>query len=138
MAARRCTEPPNHACVEELDDDTRRANEDQARDLAASLDAAGYRISRAAGDAPVTVLPPNDIEVLARGEHERWCAERRRAGWQPGARDDARRRHPDLVWWDQLPEPSKERNRQIVKHWPKLLYKLGYQIWKPLTADATS
>lgn len=38
---------------------------------------------------------------LARLEHERWCADRRLDGWEHGEiRDDARRRHPSLVSFD--------------------------------------
>ncbi|TAK47256.1 MAG: hypothetical protein EPO23_12520 [Xanthobacteraceae bacterium] len=43
----------------------------------------------------------NTVRRLARLEHERWCADRRLDGWQYGeVRDDARRRHPSLVPFD--------------------------------------
>jgi transposase InsO family protein len=58
---------------------------------------------------------PARLEQLAELEHHRWMAERRLSGWQHGpTRDNLRRRHPDLVPWDQLPEASRRFDREIV------------------------
>lgn len=58
------------------------------------------------------------IEALAEAEHNRWCAERLLAGWAPageGARDNARRLHPDLRPWAELEEEAREKDRGAVE-----------------------
>jgi len=58
------------------------------------------------------------IEALAKAEHNRWCAERLLAGWAPsgeGARDNARRLHPDLRPWAALGEEAREKDRGAVR-----------------------
>jgi hypothetical protein len=57
------------------------------------------------------------IEALAQAEHNRWSAERLLAGWAPagdGARDNARRLHPDLRPWADLGEKAREKDRGAV------------------------
>ncbi|MDX6645409.1 MAG: hypothetical protein QOK40_1136, partial [Miltoncostaeaceae bacterium] len=79
------------------------------------------------GAAPAE-LDEADVELLARLEHERWCAARIAAGWGRGARDDAARRHPDLVSWDELGERSRELNRLFARALPRLLVRAGFQV----------
>lgn len=58
------------------------------------------------------------IEALAEAEHNRWSAERLLAGWAPageGARDNARRLHPDLRPWAALGEEAREKDRGAVR-----------------------
>lgn len=58
------------------------------------------------------------IEALAETEHNRWSAERLLAGWAPsgeGARDNARRLHPDLRPWALLSEEAREKDRGAVR-----------------------
>ena len=56
-----------------------------------------------------------DVECLARMEHERWMAMKWYAGWEHDVtRDDAARRHPDLVPYDQLSEDVKKHDRNAV------------------------
>jgi TrkA-N domain len=57
------------------------------------------------------VFPPDDLERIARNEHERFLDERKRT--EPG--------HPDLVAWDDLTEESKEVVRQQIREWPQVL-----------------
>jgi hypothetical protein len=64
-----------------------------------------------------------EIELLARMEHARWCAERLLAGWTPGPLDKRRRRTPYLVPYDQLEEPIKEYDRRPVRELPSLLWR---------------
>ena len=63
---------------------------------------------------------------MARMEHDRWCAERRRAGWTHGTkRDNDRKLHPDLVPWDELDEEAREKDRVMVRDLPAFLAKTG-------------
>ena len=46
-------------------------------------------------------------------------------------RDDAKRQHPDLVPYSQLPESEKEYDRLMAMNTLRLVRRLGYDIMKP-------
>jgi hypothetical protein len=50
-------------------------------------------------------------------------------GWRHGAeRDDANHLHPDLVSWESLPEPVREKDREVVRGLPEMLSEAGFRI----------
>ena len=60
-------------------------------------------------------LSAAETETLARLAHERWWAAKALAGWQFGpVRDDRKRLHPDMIPYDQLAEPIKQKDRDEV------------------------
>lgn len=65
--------------------------------------------------------PECDVERMAAKEHDRWCAEKRRAGWRHGARDDGLMFHPDLVAWRDLGEGERDKDRKAIRAIPALL-----------------
>ena len=66
-----------------------------------------------------------EIELMARMEHERWRAEKFLDGWQPGeTRDNKAKRHPDLLAYGELPESSREKNREAVRAIPEILARI--------------
>jgi hypothetical protein len=71
----------------------------------------------------------DEIEIMSRMEHARWCAERFISGWQYGpVRKDATFEHPSLVPWEQLSESEREKDRQAVRAIPAILQSAGYDI----------
>jgi hypothetical protein len=100
---------------DELAEFYRDSNRQQAASLPRTLRLDGRRrydivqAYRKGGDP--FVFPPEDLERIARNEHERFLDERKRT--EPG--------HPDLVSWDDLPEPSRETARQQIREWPQVL-----------------
>jgi RyR domain len=71
------------------------------------------------------------LEKLARNAHEVWAQKRIEDGWTLGPqRDDAQKKHPCLVPYDQLPESEKEYDRELVNQTLKTILALGYQIVK--------
>ena len=71
------------------------------------------------------------IEKLAENTHEVWSAKRMRDGWTYGPkRDDARKKHPDLVAYDKLTEGEKSYDREVVTQVVKVALALGYKISK--------
>ena len=55
----------------------------------------------------------NDIELLAKIEHDRWIAEKVIAGWSYGkVRDNVGLFHPDLIPYEELSEEKKNFDRQ--------------------------
>jgi ryanodine receptor 2 len=70
-------------------------------------------------------------EVLARNTHEVWSAGRIAAGWSYGkVRDDAKKHHPCLVPYEELPESEKEYDRATSLETLKVIVSLGYVIGK--------
>jgi len=115
---------------DELDESTKEANRAQAADIGTKLAAVGCRIQAWTdwtGDG--LAFTPEEIEIMAELEHERWCQERRAEGWTAGpTRDDERKVTPYLVDWDQLPDDVKDYDRNAVRALPELLTFAGYEI----------
>jgi hypothetical protein len=80
-------------------------------------------------------LPPDLVpltERLAENAHDLWAAQRLAQGWRHGLqRDDAKKLHPCLVPYDQLPESEKEYDRVAALGTLKAILKLGYRIVPP-------
>ncbi len=71
------------------------------------------------------------VEKMAENVHEVWAETRIRQGWCYGPeRDDAKKTHPCLVPYNQLPESEKEYDRNTSIETLKLIIKLGYRIEK--------
>ena len=69
------------------------------------------------------------IEQLAENNHDHWARQRIEAGWIYGPqRDDARKTHPDLVPYGDIPESEKDYDRTSVIETLKVILTLGYQI----------
>jgi hypothetical protein len=78
---------------------------------------------------------PEDLlaltEQLAENTHEIWAQQRMADGWTYGSkRDDATKKHPDLVPYSDLPEGEKEYDRRTAMETLKMIIALGYEIKK--------
>ena len=70
-------------------------------------------------------------EALSRNAHDVWTNSRMAEGWRWGTvRDVARKLHPSLVPYDDLPEREKEVDRRVVQGTIKAMLALGYRIEK--------
>jgi hypothetical protein len=106
----------------------RESNRDQAAHVSLKLAAVGRSIAPLTDwDAAHRAFSDEEVEVMARLEHDRWVAERRRGGWRPGPRDPERRTTPHLVDWDELSEEVREYDRIFVRGLPALLASVGLQ-----------
>ena len=82
------------------------------------------RIELPAALAPLT-------EALARNVHEVWAAPRIAQGWRFGPeRNDARKEHPCLIPYEELPEEERTYDRQTALETLKLIEHLGFEIRK--------
>jgi ryanodine receptor 2 len=71
-------------------------------------------------------------ERLAANAHDIWARQRINEGWRHGpTRDDAKKQHPCLVPYDQLPESEKEYDRKAAMETLKAIIALGYHIEQP-------
>lgn len=68
-------------------------------------------------------------EKLARNAHEVWAQQRMADGWRWGeVRDDARKLHPCLVPYEELPESEKIYDRATAMETVKAILGLGFRI----------
>jgi hypothetical protein len=71
-----------------------------------------------------------ELESLARDEHERWVEDLVRQGWQRshGPKNPERRLHPSLVPWDKLSEEEREKDRAAVRALPEIVSRAGLRL----------
>jgi ryanodine receptor 2 len=71
------------------------------------------------------------LEAMAKNVHEVWAQTRIAQGWQYGPeRNDAEKRHPMLIPYEDLPEEEKVYYRNTSVETLKLILKLGFVIEK--------
>jgi hypothetical protein len=79
-------------------------------------------------------VPPDLLDLadtLARNVHDTWAQERIRQGWQYGPeRNDAKKLHPCLVPYDDLPDSEKIYDYNTAMETIKVILGLGYGIEK--------
>ena len=68
-------------------------------------------------------------ELLAKNAHDIWARQRMAEGWRYGPeRSDARKEHPSLLPYEELPESEKEYDRNAAMQTLKAIIALGYRI----------
>jgi RyR domain len=112
---------------DELPEDLREANRAQARDLGNKLELLEATATTTSPARPFA-FAEEEIEMLARYEHDRWVSERIAAGWTYGKRDDAAKTHDLLVPWLYLSAKKQEVDREMVRGIPKLVEAAGFFI----------
>lgn len=94
-------------------------------DSAAAYDPRPIDVSNIDLDADLEDL----TEAVAENAHDIWARARMDEGWTYGpVRDDARKLHPDLVPYAQLPESEKEYDRLMAMNTLRLVRRLGFDI----------
>jgi len=114
-----------------LPEHLKESNRSQADGIGEKLQTAGYRIAPLADwDAPLARFSQEEIETLARLEHDRWVDERKRAGWTyaAGEKNIEKKTSPYLLPYDGLTEEIKELDRNTVRELPAFLSRVGYTI----------
>src|SRR5437588_12653129 len=70
-------------------------------------------------------------ERLAKHAHDIWAQQRLKDGWTLGdKRDDAKKMHPCLVPYEDLPDSEKTYDRNAAMQTLKAIIALGYEIEK--------
>ena len=71
------------------------------------------------------------VELMAKNVHEVWAAARIKEGWTYSReRDDANKKHPNLIPYSALPDSEKGYARLMALDTIKLVKKLGFEIIK--------
>lgn len=69
------------------------------------------------------------VEEMSKNVHEVWAATRISQGWTYGeGRNDAKKKHPCLVPYEELSEEEKAYDRNTSIETIKLILKLGFKI----------
>jgi len=124
------------AAWEDLPEDTKESNRKQADRIGVILEEHGYHIAPLTDwKAAYLVFDENEpegvdeVEAMARMEHELWCQGMLADDWQYGpVRSKEQKTHPDLEPWDDLPAKEKEKNKKFIRDLPKVLARAGFQI----------
>jgi hypothetical protein len=113
-----------------LSEDLRESNLQQAAHLVFKLRAIGCEIEPIEANRPsVETFTSDELELLARMEHERWVTERLIANWTLAEEKDvSRRESPNLVPWEQLKDHVREYDRDAILRIPELLRSISKKI----------
>ena len=91
----------------------------QARSYRDKVQLLGYelvRVEECDETRRVRAFSDDEVEFLAREEHDRWIEERMRAGWVYGpTKDEERKISPYLVPWSELDDGIREYDRDPVR-----------------------
>jgi voltage-gated potassium channel Kch len=123
---------PNFKPWDELTDEQKEFNRRFADDISAKLETIGAVIvprplPDPAGDG--FSFTADELERLAREEHDRWMQQRLRDGWVYGEhRDNARRVHDALKPYDDLTEIDREKDRDAIREIPGALAAAGFAV----------
>jgi hypothetical protein len=112
---------------DDLPEDLREPNRDQARHIGEKLAAIGCVLVPHFDSSLRFAYRGDEVMKLAQLEHERWMRERRAAGYTYGPRRNGRV-HPDLVDWEELSELARDKDAQFVRDLPGVLKDAGFQV----------
>jgi class 3 adenylate cyclase len=115
-----------------LSEDLRDECRAQAADLPNKLFFLGFDLVPSHGISPWEIkISPEQIEELAKREHDRWMAERQRQGWEFGSDHcNARKHDPCLIPWNELKDEDKQTDRDKISQIPKVIERAGFRVRK--------
>ena len=126
------TEVPYTSDFDDLPNDIKHSNIDNALHIPTKLLSIGYKIREVKkGLKPVSLhLNEDEIETMARVEHLRWSWEKRLNGWKYGKiKDTIKKTHPSLIPYEELVESEKDKDRELVKLIPAFLSDIKYEAY---------
>lgn len=124
-------ENPAAVAWERLSEELKESNRRQADNIGLHLQSIGCDIAPLSDwDAAAFTFTPEELEQMARREHERWATERQALGWRYGPRDPVHKTNPNLLPWEQLPENIREANRGEIRGLAVSLARAGFQIYR--------
>ncbi len=115
---------------DDLPEEIKHSNLDNAFQIPAKLLAVGYKIRPVKKGYRTTVLhlDEDEIETMARVEHIRWCWDKILHGWIYGkVKDERKKTHPAIIPYEALSESEKEKDRELVRLIPALLKDVDYE-----------
>ena len=111
----------------ELPDEFKESNRAQARGIGEKLAVIGCLMVPAFDPTLDFAFDDEELQLLARLEHERWVTERTAQGFEQGPARHGKVR-PDLVPWERLSEEARAMNIEAVQRIPDMLARVGFQV----------
>jgi hypothetical protein len=116
---------------DELPEIYKESNRVTVRTIPQKLAAAGYVMIPARSNERPLTFPGEDLEKLARFEHELWMADKLASGFTLGTpTPDDPKRNEYLVPWEKVPEEIKRIDRDLIQGISEILSRAGYTIVK--------
>jgi hypothetical protein len=115
---------------EELDEDLRDSNRQQAHHIPIKLRTVDLKIVEKdqPGEA-IAEFSMDQLDLLAEIEHRRWVAERQMANWTRQRKKDVKKRAtPNIQPWSELTDEVKAYDYRAVEQIPRRLDKLGLKV----------
>lgn len=114
---------------DELSYELKDSNRKQADHIGVKMRAISCYIVAEDDSRPEAVFLHDEIEMLARLEHQRWCAERLLAGWTLGETKNLQAKiSPSLITYEKLSKQEKDWDREAVKNIPSVLKLVGQKV----------
>jgi hypothetical protein len=115
----------------ELSEDNKENNRNNVSDIPNKLASVGYAMVQTRGNETPGKFQNDEIDKLAKMEHERWMQEKLNNGWHYAKKTDrVTKLHKSLISWGKLSEDEKEKDRTLVKGINKILAKARYTMIK--------
>jgi hypothetical protein len=116
---------------EQLSEEDKEQNRLNVRDIANKLSYTRYLMRPARSHERPITFPEDDLDTLAKMEHERWMNNKLAAGWQYAPKTNKPKKlHKALLPWEKLPKSEKDKDREMVRGIPRILAKAGYAVEK--------
>jgi RyR domain-containing protein/TrkA family protein len=110
----------------DLPDAERAASRAFVDDVPAKLLLLGRRITSKPETGSADELTDDEVELLARRDHERWAEFRGGKSWTDAGGSPTS--HPDFVPWEELAEDRREIDRMLVRAIPAMLAEAGLAV----------
>lgn len=127
----------NKALVEfdKLSQDLKDTNIDNVSKIPEKLNLIGYKIRRIQqGECKNEVtLSDDQIEIIAKEEHDRWVLQKIMQGWvySEGEKNFDEKTSPYIVQWDKLSPDIQDNDLNPVRLISEMLKEVGYEIYEP-------
>ena len=128
---KRSPDDPSMQPWDSLLEELKESNRQQADHIPQKLKAVGCDFAPVVGSKPKPVkFSDQEIEIMAKMEHDRFVAERFLQGFSSGPRDADKKTSPYLVAWEDLSEDVKDFDRKAVREIPELLASAAFEIYR--------
>lgn len=116
---------------EALEVEIQESNRHAADHAPVKLRALGFHIAPLnPNQKPIESFDDPQKKLMAKMEHERWCAERWLDGWKYGKKKDRKRKISDcLLPWEKLTPKQREKDFEQIETLPQILRSIGQGIY---------
>lgn len=117
---------------EALPESLKESNRAQAEHIRVKLEAIGCGIAVTTDwDVQPFQFSQEEIELMAKLEHERFVGERLSQGFRYGPTKDLERKtNPTLIPWAELSDEEKEKDRNVARNLPTTLARARFQVYR--------